>query len=659
MNIAFGPKVQPLTTKETVSSLEAWKANVLYGLRLNPNFKEYLEDGFVFGRKSRNSPCRDMLDIFRKETITDEENKRKEVMIKEKSKEDRCAEVDLLLEQVANYCPHVPRADIVKDCSSMKEVWRTVREFYNKQQTGASLNDVWNIRRDLDETPQALYARIKQLYLDNLLTTDGPIHTRGRVEEDEEMSPTLLNTLILHWLQVLHPDLRNLITQRFITQLRDHTFAAILPEISRSVESLLEELNSSTPVNRAYNATQNSRYPHTNYPSNSYKPFNKPSHPSYSYKPSFSPSKPPGKHCQFCKLTGKRMFYTHQIEDCLFIKRLNTQSATAKQVCPDDDLELQYEEYYEHIGREESACLVEHIINMINIDASPVLELQANSMTCMVTLDTGATCNLMKEEKARQINATIKPTSQKVRMADGTSALEVVGETEVTLYRNNKPYQLSAIVCRNTDTDILAGMPFMKTNDVAVRPFSDEIIIGGSEFIKYDPHRTYSRSIRRLTLQSDRTQVILPGESTSFKVSGVHGKVAVEPRWDTAHNKQSKESSFWPSAELVDIVNGVVTLQNCRKEPILLHKSEPVCNLHTPTFTKPEMPITASTNQCHVNKPEPSKPANTPKRTLYTNSVNLNPDNVLNNEEEAMFRKVLSTYDDVFGPVNNSTYNDQ
>ena len=54
-----------------------------------------------------------------------------------------------------------------------------------------------------------------------LLGVDGP------VQKDEDLSPTLLNTIILHWLQVLHPDLRDLVTQRFVTQLRDHTYGAI------------------------------------------------------------------------------------------------------------------------------------------------------------------------------------------------------------------------------------------------------------------------------------------------------------------------------------------------------------------------------------------------------------------------------------------------
>ena len=229
MNIAHGPKIRTLTTNESVSSLEAWKSNILYGLRLNEDFREYLEENFVFGRKTKASPSRRLVDICRKEKVKEgDPPTEREILVIVKSKEERSVEVELLLEQIANYCPHVPRSDLVKDCGSLKEVWKTIRSFYNKQLTGSSLNNIWNIRRELDETPQALYARIKQLYIDNLLTTDGLTHVDGKVDEDEELSPTLLNTIILHWLQLLHPGLRDIVTQRFLIQLCEHTYARVI-----------------------------------------------------------------------------------------------------------------------------------------------------------------------------------------------------------------------------------------------------------------------------------------------------------------------------------------------------------------------------------------------------------------------------------------------
>ena len=98
MNLQHGPKIRTLTTSESLSSLESWKSNILYGLRLNPDFKEFLREGYVWGKKTRNNPSRDLEDVYIKETITTEDKSTKEVLVKDKTKEERCDMVDLLLE---------------------------------------------------------------------------------------------------------------------------------------------------------------------------------------------------------------------------------------------------------------------------------------------------------------------------------------------------------------------------------------------------------------------------------------------------------------------------------------------------------------------------------------------------------------------------------
>ena len=635
-NLKHGPKVRCLTQNETLATLESWKNNVLYGLRLNPDFKPYLHETCIFGRKTRNKPNRDLADDIKVEVINDQD-----VTTVLKAKEDKSVEVDWLLDQVANYAPNIPRNDITKDSKSLNEVWQKIRQYYNKQQAGSLLNDVWNVKREIEETPQALFGRMKQLYDDNLLTTDGLQYVEGRVDEDEELSPTLHNTIILHWLQVLHPELRDRITQRFITQLRDSTYAAIFPEISRSVDSLLEELSNGASACRTFPNRPFSSQFRTSFER---KPaYVKPSYPSnYSKK----------KNCEFCKVTGKRAYYTHNIEECLFIKKINSNdAASAKQVEGDessyDNLEQHYEEFYDLTEDSKTARHIEHIINRVDIDASPVLILTKDDEPCTVTLDTGATCNVVSEETARRMGATILPTSQKVRMADGRSNLEVVGETEVTLYRNSKPFHLSAIVCRYTDTEILAGMPFMKINDIAVRPYSDEVIINGSEFVKYNPHRKSARAIRRITVHSEKYQVLLPGQSAEFQVSGFSGDVAIEPRWDSFCNRKTfKESMMWPKPQILPIVNGQISLSNASTEPVIVRRLEHICNVQPETT----LPICQSGSLSDKVVLAPTLPK-TAKRSEYFTNISLNPDNLLSKLEEESFKEILSTYNEVFNPV--------
>ena len=50
------------------------------------------------------------------------------------------------------------------------------------------------------------------------------------------------------------------------------------------------------------------------------------------------------------------------------------------------------------------------------------------------------------------------------------SPLLLSRETRLIVSRDNKEFILEALVAQNVDADILAGVPFMDTNDIAVRP---------------------------------------------------------------------------------------------------------------------------------------------------------------------------------------------
>ena len=199
-------------------------------LRLDPDIKPYLKDEeFEFGLKSPQAPYRNFIDD------TAGEN--------QKSAEDKCATIDFMLDTIAQFCPKIPHNDIVLECKSLQEVWQVIRLHSNIQTSGALLNDIWNIKRLPNESPQALYSRIKQSYDDCLFRANTLVYKDRLYTQDEVMSPTLHCTIILHWLQILHPRLRDHVTQKFCSELRNVSYAAIWPDICRSVDRFLKELD--------------------------------------------------------------------------------------------------------------------------------------------------------------------------------------------------------------------------------------------------------------------------------------------------------------------------------------------------------------------------------------------------------------------------------
>ena len=159
-NLKHGPKIIPLGDHETLNTLEQWRQNVLYHLRINEEFRPYLNSHF--GKKTKHSPTRDLEDTTEQQTLKNEQGQDVRATVIIKSKEDKCFAVDTLLEQIANFAPTIPRNDIVKDSGSVQEVWGKVRMYFNLETSGALANECWQVKRNPEETPQALYARLKQ-----------------------------------------------------------------------------------------------------------------------------------------------------------------------------------------------------------------------------------------------------------------------------------------------------------------------------------------------------------------------------------------------------------------------------------------------------------------------------------------------------------------
>lgn len=152
--------------------------------------------------------------------------------------------LELILGQIANYCPVISRNTIVKNSTSVDQIWRTIRLHYGIQTTGALFIDFDALRYDPRERPEDLLQRLTAFVEDNLLSKDIGITHHGRtLEDDEELSPSMENFMVLTWLRLLYPELPKLIKNG--TELQARTLTSIKPEISQALDSLLEELRTS------------------------------------------------------------------------------------------------------------------------------------------------------------------------------------------------------------------------------------------------------------------------------------------------------------------------------------------------------------------------------------------------------------------------------
>ena len=113
------PKQWCLSKVETINSFENWKQNLLYTLSLDSNFAPFLADGVEWLKKTKAQPLRgfeadgDSIPLARRLTARQKVNF-----------------LELMLGQIANYCPIISRSTLVKNSTSLEYIWQTIRQHF-------------------------------------------------------------------------------------------------------------------------------------------------------------------------------------------------------------------------------------------------------------------------------------------------------------------------------------------------------------------------------------------------------------------------------------------------------------------------------------------------------------------------------------------------
>ena len=124
------PKQWCLTETETVSSFKSWRQNLLYTLSLDGQFAPFLLDGGTWLKKTKNSPfC-----CFTDDGLSVPEASRR-------TAQQKVSMLELMLGQIANYCPIISRNTIVKNSTLLGSIWLPIRLHFGFEATGAHFLD--------------------------------------------------------------------------------------------------------------------------------------------------------------------------------------------------------------------------------------------------------------------------------------------------------------------------------------------------------------------------------------------------------------------------------------------------------------------------------------------------------------------------------------
>ena len=158
-----------------ITTFEAWRQNLQYSLSLDTNFTPFLADNFSWLKKSSTSPQRGL--------TSDGEDV---PTSRRRTANQKNVPLELMLGQIANFCPVISRNTIIKNSTSVKSIWQAIRAHYGFQSTGSHFLDFASIKLDVDERPEDLFQRLMSFIKDNLLIANSSIthhlwRQRGRV----------------------------------------------------------------------------------------------------------------------------------------------------------------------------------------------------------------------------------------------------------------------------------------------------------------------------------------------------------------------------------------------------------------------------------------------------------------------------------------------
>jgi hypothetical protein len=531
------------TGNKIYCSFENWKQNLLYTLSLDTNFAHFLLDDITWGRKSKTAPLRG----FTSDADTTPAAERR-------TAQQKVSHLELMLGQIANYCPVISRNTIVKNSTSVENIWQTIRLHFGFQTTGAHFIDFADIHLEANERPEDLFQRLTAFIEDNILKVNGITHHGEAVTEDEELSPSLENLVVLTWLRLIHTDLPRLVKQRYGTELRSRTLASIKPEISQALESLLDEIhtNESAKVMRA--STFQQRQPRPS------------SRPPTRRQPNRSARQ--DKSCPLCKQAGRPD--RHFLSECNYLPDQDRKyMLKARQIAKIiDDSE---EEDYVNVDVTSSSETREPspATRRVQVRQSPYIDVFYDHHSARITIDSGATGNMISLSTVKRFGASIRKSSQSARQADGSSPLHIIGETSISFTRDKQQLCFEGLIVENLDVDILAGTPFMECNDVSIRPAKRQVIFGNGTIYLYDSmDKSLSRhAIRRAhVIRAPATSTtVWPGDYLEINIPGdnpVDCVYALEPT-----REPSKSLTAWPQPSIVSSVAGKIRIPNLTTEP--------------------------------------------------------------------------------------------
>ena len=290
------------------------------------------------------------------------------------------------------------------------------------------------------------------------------------------------------------------------------------------------------------------------------------------------------------------------------------------------------------------------VIGLVKSEPSPVIRAFYDHHPLLITCDCGATAPLVRLSTATRCRFPIQEAGQLVRQADGNTRLEVCGEVHVNLTRGKLTFKLDALVVKNLESEILGGMPFLRTNKMCLDiPNSRILIDNGRHAIPSTPGEPIIKDrIISCLIRADKDVTLMPGEFVDFPCPETLNdeEISIEPH-------DSSLLSKWPVPQLTSVIDSRIRIPNYSDAPIVISKHQHVARARSVVIVNPISTIQNSVEARGAQASSKPKPQIGP----FSTEVSIDPDNQLSISQRRQFAAANENYDQVFNPIIGK-YND-
>ena len=620
--------------------------------------------------------------------IAAEQNEKRVIIPKTPDTTDMLDDIRRELRQficiVAKYVHQDHYNPIVRHSTSLKWIYAKIREDHNIMQAGIHFFNIMDLQYDITEQTSCIgfYNQYRSMIMGNLAKKDEKIEWKNEtLTEDEKLSPSHEDLILLNVLTLLHPKLPGFIRENYAHKMgKDKRLMDFKTEILSKAKQYIMEIDA--PQAAAATADSDIQCNYINTPRNSRQQFRgqqrRPFNQQQKFRPTTSTNNQPSPYCRVCQLQGlqRHVFTSHYLGEpaCPSLSQRDKQLLTSRisqQLSginiEDDDNEIAREygygddaadiqnqqvtnintEYLQNgniIDKKNNALHISSpspTCNFIQPISTQVLTVQDKSNKDVnLDMDSGATVSYAKLSAVLSHGFKIKPNSQLSALADGKTKMPAIGEIDETFFRNTWSVRFHAIVCRDLHCEFVAGNNFIKENAV-IQDFNAKTI---TVHKKYTVSETSKSLIlptlpNNMILQNNHLNVILPGQEIEIQVPHPEQtKLAVQPFFQ---NKQSK----WPIPQICEVKNGIIQIQNSNREPIQVKNAARV-QLRTVNDYIPEnKPILVQSNS-----------EENPTNIDNTGAIEVNTEDI---DEDIVryIHDIHSTYKDVFNEDLSLGYN--